>query len=167
MSYRKYNREQAAKDDKQQTMLNPKSPSFFQARRKPEIQVTETYTGTYMCPFCLHQDRINAYLISTKKGYHQGLGRCPECGNNMQIRTLTLEMTPEQFAEFMFEYSCQGGWQKVKFKQFNERLFVMGWSERFWTRYKQLKGDNVPVVSYADYIMRQQEEEAREQGLIP
>jgi len=166
MSCKKYNREQRAKDDKQQTMLNPKSPSFIQSKKKPEIQITETYTGTYMCPFCLHQDKINAYLISTKKGYHKGLGHCPECNNQMQIKTLVADMTPEQFANFAFEYSMQGYWSKVKFKEFNDRLYKIGWAERFWIEYKKLKGEDIGTEKYQDYLMRKQEEEAREQGLI-
>lgn len=166
MSYKKYNREQAAKDDKQQMMLNPKSPSFIQSKKKPEIQVTEIYTGTYMCPFCLHQDRIGAYLISTKKGYHKGLGHCPECNNQMQIKTLTADMTSEQFANFAFEYSTQGYWSKVKFKEFNDRLYKIGWLEQFWAEYKKLKGEDSGTEKYQDYLMRKQEEEARELGLI-
>lgn len=82
------------------------------------------------------------------------------------LKTLTTEMTPEQYAEFLYEYSCQGGWQKVQYKVWSQRLYEIGWSERFWTRYKQLKGISEEIEKYADYIERVQEEEAREQGLI-
>ncbi|MBU1067743.1 hypothetical protein KKE60_08145 [Patescibacteria group bacterium] len=167
MSMRKYNREQKVKDDKQQTMLDPKSPSFIKSKKKVIISITETYTGAYMCPFCLHSDRINAYLISTKKGYHKGLGHCPECNNQMQIKTLTSDMTPEQFAQFAYEYSSQGYWQKVKFEQFNNRLHAIGWSKRFWAKYRELKGDSDQTESYQQYVARKQEEWAKEQGLTP
>lgn len=166
MSHRKYRREQNAKDDKQQTMLNPKTLSFIEPKQKPEVKITETFTGVYRCPFCLHLNKINAFLISTKKGYDKRLGHCPECNNNMMIKTLTSEMTPEQFADFAFDYSRQGYWQKVPFAKFSERLAVIGWTQRFWTRYKELKGDSKPTESYQDYVMRTQEEEARAQGLI-
>lgn len=76
-------------------------------------------------------------------------------------------MTPEEFAKFAFEYSRQGYWQKVPFAKFTNILDVIGWSQRFWTEYKKLKGDSTPTESYQDYIMRTQEEEARKQGLIP
>jgi transcription elongation factor Elf1 len=165
MSHRKYKREEKAKEDKYQTMLNPKSPSFIKEKQQQKVEVTVKYTGEYRCPFCLHLDKINAYLISTKKGYHHGLGKCPECGNQMQLKSLTAQWTPEQFADFMYEYSRQGGWQKVPFMKFNERLKLIGWAERFWSRYKQLKGDSTDE-KYTDYIQRVQEEQAREQGLI-
>jgi hypothetical protein len=163
----KYHREYAADIDKQQARLDPNSPSFLKEKKKAVISIIEVHTGVYRCPFCLNPNKINAYLISTKKGYDKRLGHCPACNNNMMIKTLTSPMTPEQFADFVFDYSRQGFWQKVKFKEFNDNLYRIGWPQRFWTRYKELKGDSVPTENYADYIIRVQEEEAREQGLIP
>ena len=165
MTKSKYKREQAAIDDKKQLTLNPKSPTFIAEKQETTINITQVHTGTFYCPFCFHKDVIGQYLISTKKGYHKGLGKCPECGNEMQLKTLIAEMTPEQYAEFVYGYSKSGFWQKIKFKQFNERLNAIGWSERFWLKYKQLKGDDTSE-SYEAHLMRQQEEDAREQGLI-
>lgn len=167
MSHKKYVREEKAKDDKCQTTLNFNSPSLIQSKKTLEVIMTERYTGEYRCPFCLGLNKIGFYLISTKKGYHKGLGHCPECGNQMKLKSLTAEWTPEQFADFAYEYSCQGYWQKVPFAKFAHRLDNIGWAQRFWTRYKELKGDSTPTESYQDYLMRTQEEEARKQGLIP
>jgi hypothetical protein len=140
MSDKKYKREEKAKDDKQQKRLDPNSPSFMKAKPKVEVNITEIHTGTYSCPFCLHAGKINGYLISTKKGYDKRLGHCPECNNKMMLKTLLADMTPEQFAQFAYGYSCQGYWQKVSFAKFNERLKLIGWQERFWNKYRELKG---------------------------
>jgi transposase-like protein len=159
----KYNREYIARQDKQQATLNPNSPSFIKPKQEKVIPVTTLYTGKYMCPFCLHIDKIEAYLISAKKGYDKRLGHCPECQQNMMIKTLTAEMSPEEFAEFVYGYRSSGFWQKCQFTKFNHRLAMLGWLERFWFRYKELKG-NETNESYQDHIMRQQEEEAIEKG---
>lgn len=73
-------------------------------------------------------------------------------------------MTPEQFANFAYEYSCQGYWQKVPFAKFNHRLDNIGWSARFWNEYRKLKGEAESTESYSDYIQRKQYEQAKEQG---
>jgi len=163
----KYKREYEAGIDKQQAKLDPQSPSFLKEKKKTVVSITEVLTGEYRCPFCLNPNKINAYLISTKKGYDKRLGHCPSCNNNMMIKTLTADMTPEQFADFVFDYARQGFWQKAPFKTFNDNLYAIGWSQRFWARYKELKGDTAAVENYEQYMMRKQEEEAREQGLIP
>jgi len=162
----KYRREQKAKDDNKQARLDFQSPTLIKVKPTIKTEITQTHVGEYMCPFCLHKDRINLYLISTKKGYDKRLGQCPECHKKMNIDTLTKKMTPEQFAEFAFGYSSSGYWQKVNFKVFNFRLEKMGWAQKFWTKYRELKGDSTQE-NYADYVQRVQEEEAKEKGWIP
>jgi len=164
---KKWKREDAAKQDKEQATLNPYSPSFIKTKQEQQVSVTGILTGKYSCVFCLYSGRIEEFLISRKKGYDKRLVHCPECGQNMELRSLTAKWTPEEYADFLYRYSCQGGWQKVRFKIWSERLKEIGWSERFWLRYKELKGDSDQTESYEKHIMRQQEEEAREKGYIP
>jgi transcription elongation factor Elf1 len=154
----KYKREQQVKDDLKQSILNPENLEKTELRKKVTVTVAAIYTGLYRCPFCLHEARINSFLISTGKGYHRGLGKCPECGNQMQLKTLTSKMTPEQFAEFAYGYRTAGYWQKVKFNTFNQRLKELGINFRFWKRYKELKGEE-PTEGYEDWLMRKQQEE--------
>lgn len=165
MSHRKYVRESKAKDDKQQERLDPKSPSFLKAKPKVEVNIAEIHTGIYSCPFCLHTGKINAYLISTKKGYDKRLGHCPECNNNMMLKTLLTDMTPEQFADFAYGYSTQGYWQKVPFAKFNERLKLIGWQERFWNKYRELKGSYTTTSDEED-MWQAQKEQAIKEGQI-
>lgn len=97
------------------------------------------------CPFCLSYQQLRALLISTKKGYDRGNGKCPLCGYKMKLQTLLKVMTsPEQYAVFAFEYPAWRFWERVKeagFEAWKKRLFMMGWSERFWTEYKNRRGD--------------------------
>lgn len=165
MEHRKYKREQKAQDDKQQTKLDFSSPTFVKSKQQKKVDMTVQHTGTYMCPFCLHQDKFEKYLIISKKGFDKRLGKCPECSKQMMLRTLTEEMTPEQFAQFAFNYAADGYWQKVSFDKFNKRLREIGWLKPFWLKYKQLKGDDT-TETYIEYMTRQQEEWAREAGIL-
>jgi transcription elongation factor Elf1 len=161
----KYKREQTAKEDLKQSILNPENLEKVDLRKKTVVTVTTMYTGLYRCPFCLHEGLIKHFLISTKKGYHMGLGKCPECGNQMQLKTLTSKMTPEQFAEFAYGYRLSGYWSKVKFSVFNQRLKELGINFRFWKRYKELKGEE-PTEGYEQYLMRKQQEEHEAEELL-
>lgn len=109
------------------------------------------------CPFCLCCHPITKFLITKYdksgkgKGFDRGRGKCPECGEGMQLKTLTLmrKWTLEnpadgvkQFAAFIYSYRSSGVWQKkIKFVQFNSMLKSMGWHKEFYTEYKRLKGD--------------------------
>ena len=142
--------QQKIKEDKAQVTLDGKK--LVEPTPAPDPE------GEVLCPFCLHEGPLGAFLISTKKGFHKGLGKCPECQNMMQLRTLTAKWTPSQFAEWVYDYRLSGFWQKCKFKTFNDRLYRLGWSYEFWDRYKQLKGEN-QTEAYEDYILRKQQEE--------
>jgi hypothetical protein len=161
----KYNREYKASRDKQQTKLDPLSTTGVKIIQQTKVDTVLTHAGIYRCAFCLHPDPINAFLISRKKGYDKRLVQCPECKNIMQIETLTKKMTPEEYAQFLFEYSSQGGWQKVRFKVWKERMYAIGWAQPFWEKYRALKGEG-KAETYEEHLMRQQEEEARAGGQI-
>jgi hypothetical protein len=125
------------------------------------MQVTQMTSVDYnmrvRCPFCLHDDRLQAFLVSTKKGISQARAECPECHNGMMMKSLTSEWTPEQYAEWAYPYAGSGFWQKVPFETWKKRLHEIGWSHRFWERYKALKGSD-ESEDYFDYLDRQQEE---------
>jgi len=138
----KWKRDMKAMDDKHQTVFAPDTPTGVAKRQKTIVNIQIAHTGIYSCPFCLYQAKIEHFLISTKKGFHKGLGQCPDCQNKMRFRTLTAEWTPEDFAEWCYGYSADGYWQKVPFSKFSDRLYKIGWSKRFWDKYKQLKGED-------------------------
>jgi len=155
---KKWKRERQASADKSQSTIAPYGKQGYKLKEAPPVTQTYTIDEPVMCPFCLHIGKINEFLLSTKKGFDKRLGQCPECENKMMIRSLTAEWTPEQFAEWVYNYVESGYWQKVKFDKFRERLNKIGWSYRFWTKYKQLKGEE-PTESYQKWLERKQREE--------
>jgi len=164
MSMRKWKREQAAKDDKQQAKLDLSQLSGLKPVAPPvTVTIQQQYQGEYCCPFCLHQDVIDHFLISTKKGFNKRLGECPECHSKAELKSITASWTPEEYAEFAFGYTKMGFWQKVKWQLWRYRLEKAGWAQRFWKRYRELKGEPT-TETYQDYIQRKQYEEAKEKG---
>jgi hypothetical protein len=163
--HRKYLREEESKDDKHQARFSKDSSVALVPRTKIKIFATLNVNMKVMCPFCLKQDKLQLFLISTKKGISQKMAKCPECRNGMRMESLTADMTPEQFAEWVFEYSGSGYWQKVKFHTFKDRLYKIGWARRFWDKYKELKGES-GIESYEDHMEQQQREWAVEQGYV-
>jgi hypothetical protein len=104
------------------------------------------------CPFCLARSLFRQYLISTKKGYDRGKGKCPVCDNGVQFKTLVFMKQcelksnpngPENYAKWVWEYRRSGFWQKVQplIEIRKKRLYSMGWTSRFWEKYKELRGD--------------------------
>ena len=158
MTKGKWMREYRIRQDVNQAKFNNSAQLTQKIQTKT---VSYAIANIVSCPFCLHTGKISEFLISTKKGYHKGLGLCPECKNKMQLRSLTAEWTPEQYAEWCFRYSMDGFWQKVPFKKWSDRLHKISWSYRFWAKYKQLKGEGAEdrTESYQDYVLRKQQEE--------
>jgi len=156
---KKYKREQHAYADKQQTRLGFADHLEPSEMQKAKTETGIDYTQQVMCPFCLHQDKLQAFLVSTKKGISQSKANCPECHNGMMLRNLTADWTPEQYAEFCYGYARTGFWDKVPFTKWKERLSDIGWAIPFWNKYKSLKADNQDMESYDAFIQRKQKEE--------
>lgn len=140
--HRKYVRQERASKDLQQTV-------FAQGALKENPHKWATYTEKGLdpfrdvtCLFCLGLNPVRLFLISTKKGYHRSQGKCPLCGQGMMLKSLSKVMTsPEQYAVFAYNYAKMGFWKKVSFEIWKKRLGMMGWTDRFWTEYKRLRGD--------------------------
>lgn len=101
------------------------------------------------CPFCLGISRLRLFLISTKKGFDRGKGKCPLCGQGMRLQTLVKMETwkPEEYAAFVFGYRTSGFWQKIDFATWKKRLGLMGWTQPFWDEYKRLRGDGSDALT--------------------
>jgi hypothetical protein len=144
------------KIDRRQTLLIPKEKT----RMEPETGGTAEFASSaherVFCPFCIHVDELQSFLIPGKRGAYLARAKCPECGKGMLVKTLTREFTPEQFAEWVYKEYGVEFWRKVTFKLFTKRLYDMGWSYRFWRRYKELKGES-PEQQYEAYVKDTQE----------
>jgi len=162
--WRKYNREEKAKADKQQATFNTQGKLNPTKQQEAKAQFDIDTNQQVMCAYCLHQNQLHKFLISTKKGFHKSQAKCPECGNGQLIRTLTAEQTPEQYAEWMYMNMMYGGWSKVPFEKWKERLAQLGWARQFWDKYKQLKADYADQPNYEDTLNQQYQEWLKEHG---
>lgn len=138
-----------AKLDKQQTVFALQEDAVIKDNPSKYAVVTQTGIDPFKnttCPFCLSLNRVRTFLISTKKGFDRGLGKCPSCGQKMKLQTLVKMETwkPEEYAAFVFDYRKSGFWQKIKFAEWKNRLKLMGWTKPFWDEYKRLRGDADP-----------------------
>lgn len=113
-----------------------------------------------MCPFCLHADYYFRFEVKLKSGKTSGRCLCPDCGRKMMRESLTKSMSVEEYAQWVFDYSRSGFWQKINFKVWNERLYQLGISREFWDKYKSLKGETVynEDDDYRDYLRSQKSE---------
>jgi len=154
-----------ARKDGDQMVLKPRTDVGFGQRAVELPKQIEMHIGQFLCPFCLHAGTIGSFLIQLKKGFSSSRGRCPECDNGFMLESLTKRMTPEQFAQWVYEYPFYYYWKKCAWLLFNQRLKKIGWSYRFWKAYKACKEED-RGESYEEHMMKEQEEWARERGYI-
>jgi transcription elongation factor Elf1 len=159
--HRKYSRETIAKSDKAQTCFTKEGE--LESLR---IAVLKEETGLDMntilsCPFCLIENRVQRFLVSTKKGISTSRTQCPSCGEGMFFRTLNRKWTAETYAKWVFDYGA-AFWRKIKFENWKAELSKKGWAEGFWDVYKRLKAENPKEESYEDRMNRLGEETAQQ-----
>jgi transcription elongation factor Elf1 len=138
MEHQKYLRQERAKADKAQTRFTDQGFIF-----RPRLIVKHEHLDineTVNCPFCLFEAPLRKFLVSTKKGLSVGKAKCPDCDNTMFMDTLTAERTIQEYALWCFDYAKSDFWGKVPFQKFKMRLKMLGVSQEFWDKYKQLKG---------------------------
>lgn len=145
-----------ALDDPRQLILAPRSKKGVKFRTKEAEKMAIPWDTQVLCPFCLHIGKVRDFRVPIKKGWSTGKARCPECDQGMLMKSLLAEMTPEEFAEWVYAYSRSGYWGKCSFEKFRKRLIDLGWSYRFWARYKELKGE--PYDEYYRSIARDERE---------
>ena len=130
----------SAKNDKKQSKFSQNTtvlkPSYFIQTKQLDLMQEVS------CVFCLHTTKLQKFFKTDAKGRTIALVECPECHNKMRLKTLLEDMTPEQYAKFVYGYRLSGFWQKCPFALFNKRLRAMGISNEFWSEYKKLKGEN-------------------------
>lgn len=158
---RKYLREEMAKGDYSQACFT--RDGRLEALRAAVFteQSGMDLNKIVFCPFCLTDNKLQRFLVSTKKGISNSRAHCPNCDEGMLLFSLLHDWTPETYAKWVFEYSRSGFWKKVNFEAWKRRLFERGWSEAFWEIYRQLKADN-PSESYEDMMNRKGQEAAQQ-----
>ncbi len=160
--HRKYVREQMTKVDRSQACFTREGQleSLHDAVLKQEIGAD--LNKLMVCPFCLRDNKLQKFLVSTKKGVSNSRAQCPACGEGMLLRSLMRDWTPETYAQWVFEYSHSGFWKKVHFEIWKDRLIARGWSDTFWNVYRELKTQNPAAENYEDRMNRMGEEAAQQ-----
>jgi hypothetical protein len=150
LQVRKWRGQARAQDDLAQTVFYQTPEKQVDIKGNPNRFATVTEKGIdpfkkTTCPFCLGLNQLSAFLISTKKGFDRGRGKCPLCGQGMKLQTLVKmeKWSAVEYAAWAFEYRSSGFWQKIQpfFATWKKRLGMMGWTEAFWSEYKRLRGD--------------------------
>jgi len=106
-----------------------------------KLDIAEELKGkTILCPFCLHYNKFFDYWNNRKD---KRLMKCPKCQNLMQIETLQkmTVFTVQQFTKFVYDYRLSRFFDKIDFKNWNNRLYKLNISQEFWDEYKKLRGD--------------------------
>jgi len=162
LDHKRYRMQEHARRDPHQMVLKnsgiDKNPRLYTVvESSMEINPKKKVT----CPFCLGLEGFRLFLVSTKKGISRGMAKCPLCGLSFHMKSLVnmAKWTAKEYADWVFEYSKAGFWAKVKFDTWKKRLFLMGWTNDFWDRYKELKGEDTDE-SYTEHLDRVQREEA-------
>ena len=125
---------------------------------KPQPEQEQTDFTRYPCPWCLTPNYISRYFKHLKNGKIAKKGQCPACGHMMLIDTIRRvgNYTPEEFAEWVYERGHYGFWHEIKFNEWKQGLTKLGIAQRFWDRYRIVKGRNNPMgdenADYADYL---------------
>lgn len=159
--HRKYQRQEIAKADIGQACFtrDGRLESLKSAAFKEQTGLD--LNKVVFCPFCLAEEKVQKFLVSTKKGISTGKAQCPACGQGMMLRNVIKDWTPESYAKWVYEYSASGFWQKIRFELWKDRLYARGWSQAFWDVYRQLKSDSPREENYEDRMNRMGEEAAQ------
>jgi len=139
----------------QQLLIGSKSRS-----KLPTTIILELRGEKPFCAYCLHQGKAENFMTKTKHGYSDKMFKCPECGQGMRKDTLFRDMTPEQYAEWVFDTIA---WERIHWVVWKQRLHSYGWATRFWSKYNELKQAASETESYEDYILRKQYEQKEEE----
>lgn len=164
--HKNYLRVEKAKHDKSQMVLCPSgikvNPNVVVVAHEILLPLNKDVS----CPFCLGLSEFRKFLVSNKQGISRSMGRCPLCGNGLQLKSLyrMSKTDAKGYANWVFNY--KGFWHKINFNQWKGRLQLMGWTSDFWDQYKALKGEQQEegdeTESFTDYINRKGQEQADE-----
>lgn len=165
--HKRYVRGEEVKHDKNQLMFS----SSGQLKANPNIVIISHETllpldKQMSFPFCLGLSEFRKFLVSNKQGISRNLGKCPLCRNGLYLQSLfkMSKFTGKGYADWVFSY--KGFFKKIKWNEWRGRLKLIGWTQEFWDRYHELKGEREeeggPEDSFMDYINRKGEEAAAE-----
>jgi len=128
-------------------MTRRKKPDIKQMRlvAAPKAETVEAkllYPNEYSCPFCLFTGYISKFLVAIEKDYSEKRMQCPDCGQKMLAKTLTLNLTPKEYADWLYQSiitSKGSGFERISWGKLTQRLKEKGIAREFWERWKQVR----------------------------
>lgn len=146
---------------KGQTALNPEQEALN--RFKEDFSV-ESQSGNILfneevaCPFCAYVGRVIEFRTKKSersKSYSTRMFKCPDCGQGMRRDTLLKDMTPSEWARWLyFDVIMYHGYDRISFPKLLERLKKYGWATEFWEAWKAAKEgrERSDAEAYIDYV---------------
>jgi hypothetical protein len=135
-----------AKYDKYQTVLvdgEVKANDFKFATGETRVF---DFNKKVICPICLSWLPLTNFVVSTEKGYDKENAKCPECKNDVQIKSLfnLNKLKPTEYARFVVEYPAWKFWLKCPRLTWKKNIKLMIWlgvkfERQFWEEYRRLK----------------------------
>ena len=160
LEHKRYQRQVKAGSDKHQLVFTSQGVGRNPKAKTVDVNLAVPPDKKVTCPFCLGLSEFRLFLVSTKKGISRSMVKCPLCKQGLYLKTVVgmSKWTAAEYAGWVQPYSRSGFWKKVNFNLWKRRLELMGWTQEFWDRYKELKGED-RGESYEDWIMRKQTEQ--------
>jgi len=105
-----------------------------------KVTVNKAYLKEVRCPFCFYGGYLYEFIIMLKNGKVGKKGKCPDCGQTMLLSTLTVDITPEDYGKFVYNY-CRlpKGHKKFNWDKLKRRIWEAGISYRFWYGFNKAK----------------------------
>ncbi len=100
----------------------------------------------FVCPYCLHIDNINNYLISTHGSISHLQRQCPDCHVIMRAKTLHVSDTIVGYVSWLrsvMHYDKLTG--KIKWDMIKMRLRERGIATKFWEEFYLQKYEELPA----------------------
>lgn len=110
-----------------------------------------------VCPFCAFKGRVMRFRTKRSPrsiSYSTKMFECPDCHERMRRDTLLREMSPSDWARWLyFDVIMYGGHSRINFETLLPRLREYGWATEFWSAWKAAKeGREVSdIEDYVDY----------------
>jgi hypothetical protein len=102
----------------------------------------------YRCPFCLGEYPSYGFEVILKSNKKSKKAECPECHQMFLWSSLTADMTPVEYAEWLYSYMGYGGYKKVSWEKLKTRLKEMGIANTFWDAWHNIKAKTKGIGAY-------------------
>ena len=129
--------------------------------KEGELKITDNLTKMqivmsagqreFVCPYCLHIDKINNFLYSISGTVSKKLRHCPDCDNVMRVNTLTVTMTLKGYGEWLQSVlPWEGARKKLRMDTIKKRMRERGIAGKVWYYYYFAKYQQLPYEMKPD-----------------